>query len=411
MKAFQRKLNEKVQEILDKDVNKSQFVEIETEEIEVGIKDEPISEQFVIIEEPQYIEEYEEVSLPQEELYEEVEFLESEMPVIEDQPAAEKIQSSQKNSSIHSKLLCTLCEPSIAFKYEKSYLKHIVEYHQSDELNARNCQVCNFPFENLLGSEECIRKVITKHLKSHEEGKIYPCMECADLFKSHRALEIHQARQHFNLKTLIVCKGCQCEFATNQELKDHLSVSNCRENHERGFKCYICNEIFSMGIEKKKHIQTLHQDKAGSDCPLCIRCKIPSAVAFENHYKTHFAEPRFHCSFCDRSFYESDRLHTHIRRAHLNTKLSCNWCDKTFRDKSGIARHILGVHFNQRNHKCKICSKAFSASYNLTEHMFSVHKQASKFYTCKTCSQNFLYRKQYERHRKTCYGVPERRRR
>lgn len=123
-------------------------------------------------------------------------------------------------------------------------------------------------------------------------------------------------------------------------------------------------------------------------------------------------DPRFTCSFCGRGFYESDRLSTHIRRAHEITKLSCNWCEKTFRDKSGIARHILGVHFNQRNHRCDICSKAFTASYNLKEHMFSVHKSASKYYTCVTCAQVFLYRKQFERHRNSCCsGTPEKRRR
>lgn len=122
-------------------------------------------------------------------------------------------------------------------------------------------------------------------------------------------------------------------------------------------------------------------------------------------------EPRFCCSYCGRPFYESDRLQTHIRRAHENTKLICNWCGRSFRDKSGIARHILGVHFNQRNHRCHICSKAFTASYNLKEHMFSVHKQASKFYTCELCSQDFLYRKQFERHRNKCNGVPDKRRR
>lgn len=201
-------------------------------------------------------------------------------------------------------------------------------------------------------------------------------------------------------------------FSTSYELNQHIANSSCKENQDKSFRCYICNRIFSMGIAKKKHIQEDHQDKAGQDCPLCLRCKIPSAVSYENHYKTHFIPPRFSCNFCERNFYESDRLQMHIRRNHdASSRYTCFFCSKKFRDKSGIARHIQGVHFNDRKYKCAQCSKAFTTSYNLKEHMFSIHKQASTVYTCETCCQEYLYRKQFERHRKQCAGFPEKRKR
>lgn len=248
-------------------------------------------------------------------------------------------------------------------------------------------------------------------MRQHNEGKYHPCRKCYDVFKTLKQLEIHERLSHIKGNTHYKCKACHIYFPSYAQLHDHLVESACKDVHEKSFQCFICNKVFSMGIAKKKHVQDDHQDKAGADCPLCLRCKIPSAVAFEKHIMTHFVAPRFCCSFCGRSFHESDRLQTHIRRAHDNTKLICYWCEKTFRDKSGIARHILSVHFNARNFKCNICLKAFSASYNLKEHMFSVHKSASKVYTCDSCSQDFLYRKQFERHRNTCSGHMERRKR
>lgn len=175
----------------------------------------------------------------------------------------------------------------------------------------------------------------------------------------------------------------------------------------------------------------LHGDKAGSDCPLCVRCKIPSAVAYENHFRTHFIDPEFTCKDCSKTFYESDRLQIHIKRFHSkfcmnffcyeivhlffishvgSMNFSCDLCGRTFRDKSGMKRHVTGVHLNKRDFTCYLCPKSFSASYNLKEHLFSVHKEASQFYTCDMCSGNFLYRKQFERHREKCDGSKVKRR-
>lgn len=232
-------------------------------------------------------------------------------------------------------------------------------------------------------------------MQRHLEGKRQSCSECFQVFKTLKQLQVHQ--HSFHLKF------------TDNDSSHKFSIF--KASSEKSFQCYICDKIFNLGIEKKKHIQTDHQDKAGQDCPLCVRCKIPSALAYENHLKTHFSTPRFKCNFCERTFFESDRLQMHIKRDHEKTRFICFFCSKNFRDKSGIARHILGVHFNDRKFKCEMCSKAFTTSYNLKEHMFSIHKQASNVYTCESCSHQYLYRKQFERHRIHCVGVPEKRKR
>lgn len=254
--------------------------------------------------------------------------------------------------------------------------------------------------------EESISHSIQIHYAHHAEGKFHSCTECFSVFKTLKQLETHKKTVHEYAKTLFHQCKCLAAFPSLSQLREHQEESNCNPP-DKSFKCYICSKIFAMGIAKKKHIQDEHKDKIGQDCPLCVRCKIPSAVAYENHMKTHYVAPRFSCNFCSRAFYESDRLQMHIKRFHDRTRYYCFFCNKDFRDKSGIARHILGVHFNARNFKCQICAKAFSANYNLKEHMFAIHKQASTFYTCELCSHDFLYRKQFERHRLKCQGEPE----
>ncbi|KAG5684825.1 hypothetical protein PVAND_014037 [Polypedilum vanderplanki] len=329
---------------------------------------------------------------------------------IEEYEQVEYLEESFTDSTFQ----CTYCEPFITFKTDYGLKKHLYNEHQIGG-NPLICFTCNIEFKvKPTISEEAINKSIQKHMFYHEEGKFHSCTKCFEVFNTNRQLQNHENYHHnVNVKISLIhkCKSCGTQFQSNNQLTKHVQESNCKSHFEKTFQCYICNETFTRGVTKKKHVQEMHQDKAGSDCPLCLRCKIPSAIAFENHYKTHFIAPRFCCNYCGRSFHENDRLQTHIKRSHDITKFTCFWCTKTFKDKSGITRHILGVHFNTRKYKCEICTKAFTASYNLKEHLFSVHKIASKIYTCDVCNQDFLYRKKFERHRPICTGIPEKRKR
>ena len=287
-RKFQTKLKEKVQEILHNDGN---FYEIEEFESEGGNKHEPISEQYVIEEivdeelEEIFVneEEQEEVVPVASEAYMEVleEYLEGEA---EPQFKIEPISFPIKNQKFN----CRECKPNIFFKTEIGLKVHEWDFHQIGNRDPLTCLTCNYTFEYEANKEDSLTRQMHKHLVAHASGKMNSCTICPEVFKSLHHLEEHKKRQHRKHMTN-KCKACHSEFSTNQELQLHLITSSCKDQHQRPFKCYICNETFAMGIAKKKHIQIDHQDKAGADCPKCLRCKIPSAIAYENHYKTHFA--------------------------------------------------------------------------------------------------------------------------
>lgn len=224
-------------------------------------------------------------------VYEEVEYLESDagedyfsIPPAVDEKLEIKVD---KNKNI-----CTLCPTPFLFKHEFSFKRHLWDFHENvGESDPMVCETCNFRFHKSQREDTLIR-LIQKHKTAHENGKFLCCIFCPELFKSQfrleQHIEEHKKRLQSDSKTHHKCKACGKLFSKYEELNAHLNQSGCRESHERPFKCFICNVSFAMGIKKKEHIQKEHQDKAGADCPLCTRCKIPSALAFENHYSTHF---------------------------------------------------------------------------------------------------------------------------
>jgi hypothetical protein len=306
LKAFERKLNEKLNDLesfrlqtvepeehdTEPEEPKQEYIELEMESDEEIICKQ---EEVVVFEEDgndvYSMEVYENDTRESfeivNEMYEEIEYLETDLP--DPQFRIEEFEVGKSTVPIrNAKKYCIYCKTRPQFKTEIGLNRHKFEVHQVGEDNPLICPTCSFTFDGDL-KEEQLSRIILKHAVAHEKGKNHSCMFCPEVFKSLRHLEEHQLRHINNTQPGNRCKGCFSEFPSVDELQAHLWTSNCKENHERPFRCYICQETFSMGIAKKKHIQVDHQDKAGADCPLCLRCKIPSAVAFENHYKTHFA--------------------------------------------------------------------------------------------------------------------------
>jgi KRAB domain-containing zinc finger protein len=385
--------NDEIEEVEDNfDSNFKEVLHETTIDATVEMTDETenlITYEIEDLEQPEFVEEYEEV-----------EYLDTMQEDVKEIDEYEFVNKKRENDV----KICEYCSPNLMFSTDFGLDYHLYSTHGIGN-DPCICTTCNrqYTFQET-ETEEQISQIILKHSMDHADGKFHSCSQCYELFKTQKQLENHERVQHNSTKAQLKCKSCLIYFDSYAKLSEHLQKSSCKDVSEKSFQCYICNKLFNLGIAKKRHIREEHRDKAGADCPLCLRCKIPSATAFENHYRTHFVEPRFNCSFCDRSFHESDRLKTHIKRSHATNKYICFWCKRTFKDKSGISRHILSVHFHERNYKCNLCYKAFSASYNLKEHLFAVHKSASHTYTCEICSADFLYRKQFERHRQTCDG-------
>lgn len=224
------------------------------------------------------------------EMYEEVEYLESDAGEI--CSVASVVEEVPDTEVEKPKNICHLCATPVQFKHEFSLNRHLWTFHNIGDSDPMVCETCDYRFDENPLREDTLIRAIQKHRTAHENGKTLGCTFCPELFKSKLRLdqhiEEHKKRSQSDSRSHHKCRACQKIFPKFEELTSHLNRTDCRETHERPFKCFVCNVSFAMGKKKKEHVQKEHQDKAGADCPLCCRCKIPSAVAFENHYSTHF---------------------------------------------------------------------------------------------------------------------------
>lgn len=290
-RKFQTKLEEKVQELIKQNDIKEEHFETQLTVNRADIISD--QEDIIIIEEPPEDEKYFEVYTEEVDEsqvvgdYENVEYLESDM--VEDQNKFET-ESTELKEAIIEQGACEYCVNSnYVFKNNFALARHQWEVHQIGDVNPLVCSTCDFLFDGGI-NEDILSNQMKKHFEAHLMGMMNSCPFCPEVFRSKYSLEDHINKHH-------KCHACKLMFASILELHKHLQVASCKKVAAcaKPFMCYICNEFFAMGIEKKRHIQDEHSDKAGADCPLCVRCKIPSAVAFENHFKTHFAG-KFHVS-------------------------------------------------------------------------------------------------------------------
>lgn len=64
------------------------------------------------------------------------------------------------------------------------------------------------------------------------------------------------------------------------------------------------------------------------------------------------------------------------------TPFPCEHCGKTLIGRGNLVAHIKRIHLKQRDHKCKICQKAFNTSSALESHVLAVHTRR-----CENCQE------------------------
>ena len=116
------------------------------------------------------------------------------------------------------------------------------------------------------------------------------------------------------------------------------------------------------------HVKFVHK-KPEKKKYICEICKIEfnsSSNLCEHRKARHAEEKREKCEICDKEIKAGPSMRIHINN-HSKDKVECHLCNKTVYNKATLKTHIQNVHSETKDHKCKVCSKAFTSKDYLTE--------------------------------------------
>ena len=143
------------------------------------------------------------------------------------------------------------------------------------------------------------------------------------------------------------------------------------KNHEKLFKCDICDKDFLSIRNIRKHMANIHKmlEKLEIKMNTCDICNEKFAQTnLEVHKKMFHRVGLIECGKCGKKFLYQSELKKHVNRIHEKSYIfKCDTCDRSFHVASNLKNHIAKVHEKIKNCVCKHCGKEFNEC-NLKEH-------------------------------------------
>lgn len=289
---------------------------------------------------------------------------------------------------------------------------------------------------------------------SAKRNENWKCKKCAECFSTLHLLHLHQSNEHpdpehklfppvsikqeqldyeeLHLKTEIEklarqqydttpagtqndpnfrwkCKTCSLVFETREILRthrrSHVGYRKLPPTVRTGWNCSICNEILPSRDKVRLHKDMCHpKEKRGRrsndeaknwgdvgqyECELCNKAFI-SKSKIRKHMDVHKNKdrPKRLCTICGLELCSTYNLNNHIRTVHgRERKFHCTLCDRRFSHSHHLKTH-MNRHDGIRPFKCQQCVKAFFDKTTLREHIKSVHLNL-KAYACRICARTF----------------------
>ncbi|XP_018569478.1 zinc finger protein 669-like [Anoplophora glabripennis] len=339
----------------------------------------------------------------------------------------EKLESPTKNENVTKKLKPTLecldqyiitqddeqfiqnaknnfCKAN--FNLEKFGLKNFTDADQDLFQSALSmqlkCNICDKMFSSKgrfkRHLESC--KKVQYNVIKNESGGIFAlkCHLCPRIFKQKKFLNYHEKTAHSTEPIKYKCDICGQTLRNRNVLMYH----KLTKHGERKFECELCEKKFFTSNGLKTHVQSHTQrNVAQCVCPVCGKTFHYKGGLFY-HMKLHTNERKYCCEFCDKKFYTLNAKKRHTLTHTGIRPYACKYCDKRFFSTGEGHKHEY-LHTGVRPYSCQYCKKGFSSSYNMKVHLVS-HPGP---YACKFCDKTFVNMNVLKFHHRTKHSITE----
>lgn len=242
-----------------------------------------------------------------------------------------------------------------------------------------------------------------EQIKMTWEAYEWQCSRCETLFLSVEDLQEHSMQVH-NSCNPYQCIDCGMKRSNLKAFMIHVRTHRTDLN----YSCYVCFEKF-LSIDKvASHRRWEHENSKY----ICLGCRIPfdNNVELKEHvdkyYKTNYAyKPSdLTCRICNVICANNKDWRKH-GLTHKSKEFVCETCGKSFLTKSSLKDHIFMRHDTvNKLFKCDICNSAFKYARALRKH--SIIHSGIKPFTCDDCGKSFRAKPTIVQHMKIHMNCP-----
>ncbi|XP_055918365.1 zinc finger protein 729-like [Eupeodes corollae] len=214
--------------------------------------------------------------------------------------------------------------------------KHIISFHQTEELKTFQCDYCPKKF----AKQYLLDQHSVKHVPENEFTFI--CSECKKGFPTNATLKAHLKQVHTTMYDRM-CEICAKLIRGKAAFKRHV------EEHEGivhpQVQCTQCGAWLKDKRNLRKHVVTQHlNDDKNYSCDVCGK-KAPSKGALQSHMRyVHQLSRIFKCTFCEKSFKKTDHLKEHMATHTGEVLYTCPYCPTTFNSRCNMYAHRKKKH-------------------------------------------------------------------
>ena len=242
---------------------------------------------------------------------------------------------------------------------------------------------------------DLVKKTKLKLRKKKKDHKEYKCEYCEKLFTKAGSLKtliniVHEEHKGYK------CTACGHSFFQQVALKKHIGMFH--DGH-KNYKNDSCGESFSEPGNLKKHFRTIHEQYEQHKeykCEYGDKSFNHSSDWSNHRNRIHKDHKNHKCESCGKSFFQAERLKTHIYINHVEV-YKCESCGKSFSKAGSLGNHITEIHEGIKNFQCEFCSHKTNRRCELKEHIKCVHDKI-KEHQCKFCGKYYPRKAYLRRH-------------
>ncbi|KAM4700895.1 zinc finger and BTB domain-containing protein 11 isoform 1-T1 [Discoglossus pictus] len=306
---------------------------------------------------------------------------------------------------------CPLCKKE--FQYKVSLRAHLVRHTRKTEVTTStaetDCETIKGRTKRQFICDICGRTLpklysLRIHMLKHTGVKPHACKICGKTFTYKHGLKMHQATH--GAQKQFKCDICDKSFATSRSLQEHVST----HTGETKYLCSICGKAFHRASGLSKHSKE-HKPKTetrGFHCTQCDRSFFESRD-LQQHMNKHLGVKPFECEFCGKCYTWKKDWYSHVKSHSVTEPYRCNVCGKEFFEKSLFRRHVnKATHGKKGRAKqnvervCDHCGKSFTQLREYRRHVNN--HEGVKPFECLTCGVAWADARSLKRHVRTHTG-------